>query len=295
VGITLVPGNLWPLPGAEAMYRILDIMKRSSIPVALGAQMPLVHTRAMAEIENQRWGPIDYLGALGVDPAEASKKVNRSGVRRASHRNGVEFIIDTIENASVPVTILAIGPMTNIAMALRLRPDLEKKIHRLVFMGGAVHVKAPEDKRAAEFNFWFDPEAARIVLRSAIEHKTMFGLDICNQAKLDKAHYEQIAREKTAITSMYRQDIGKRLDKADSFTYLWDCLAAGYLIDPAFVTKRETAYLDVDTAFGPNYGAVVPLERALAPEATPVEVMLDLDFEKFFEMYKRLLTRPPGL
>jgi hypothetical protein len=61
------------------------------------------------------------------------------------------------------------------------------------------------------------------------------------------------------------------------------------------VTKTESAYLDVDTTFGPNYGAVVPLDRTLAPEATPVDVMLDLDFERFFEMYKRLLTRAPGL
>jgi inosine-uridine nucleoside N-ribohydrolase len=295
VGLTIVPGNMWPQPGAEAMFRILDLMKRGSMPVAIGAQMPLVHSRAMADIENQKWGPIGYLGALGVDPLEAAKKVSHSSIRRVAHRNAVDYIIDTFDNAAVPVTILAIGPMTNLAMALRLRPDLEKKIHRLVFMGGSVHEKNPEDNRKAEFNFWVDPEAAQIVLRSGIEHKTMFGLDICNRAKLDKAHYEQIAQIKTPVTAMFRQDMSKRFSKPDAITYIWDCLAAGYLIEPGFVTKRETTYLDVDTAFGPNYGAVVPLDRTLAPDATPVEVMLDLDFEKFFEMYKRLLTRPPGL
>jgi inosine-uridine nucleoside N-ribohydrolase len=296
VGLTIVPGNMWPTPGAEAMYRILDLMKRPSIPVAIGAQAPLVHTRAMAERENKQWGPIGYLGALAVDPAEAAKKVSRASIRRVARRNAVDYIIDTIESAAVPVTILAIGPMTNLAMAIRLKPELEKKISRVVFMGGAVHVNAPEDNRAAEFNFWMDPEAAQIVLRSGIEHKTMFGLDICNRAKLDKAHYEQIAQIKTPLTAMYRQDLGKRFDKKpDAFTYIWDCLAAGYLIDPGFVTKRETAYLDVETTFGPKYGAVVPLDRTLAPDATAVEVMLDLDFERFFEMYKRLLTRAPGL
>jgi inosine-uridine nucleoside N-ribohydrolase len=296
VGLTIVPGNMWPVPGAEAMFRILDLMKRPSIPVAFGAQMPLVHTRAMAERENKQWGPIDYLGALGVDPVEAAKKVSHASIRRVAHRNAVDFMIDTIENATVPVTILAIGPMTNLAMALRMKPELEKKIHRVVFMGGSVHAKNPEDNRMAEFNFWFDPEAAQIVLRSGIEHKTMFGLDICNHAKLDKAHYEQIASIKTPVTGMFRQDLAKRFAKdADAFTYIWDCLAAGYLIDPGFVTKRETAYLDVATTFGPNYGAVVPLDRELVPDATPVEVMLDLDFERFFEMYKRLLTRAPGL
>lgn len=295
VGVTIVPGNMWPHPGAEAMFRILDVMKRASIPLSFGAQAPLVHTRGMAERENQQWGPIEYMGAMGVDPVEADKKVPQSSVRRASRRNAADFMIDTIENATVPVTILAIGPMTNLAIALRLHPELEKKIHRLVFMGGAVHVKN-SGNRAAEFNFWFDPEAAQIVLRSGISEKTMFGLDICNHARLDKSHYDQIASEKTPITAMFRQDLRKRFDKKpDASVLIWDCLAAGYLIDPAFVTKTESAYLDVDTTFGPNYGAVKPLDRTLAPEATPVDVMLDLDFERFFEMYKRLLTRAPGL
>jgi inosine-uridine nucleoside N-ribohydrolase len=295
VGLTIVPGNMWPQPGAEAMFRILDVMKRPAIPVSFGAQAPLVHTRGMAERENKQWGPIEYLGAMGVDPVEAASKVSHASLHRVSHRNAADYIIDTLENATVPVTILAIGPMTNLAIALRLKPELAKKIHRLVFMGGAVHVKNSDD-RAAEFNFWFDPEAAQIVMRSGVEHKTMFGLDICNRARLDKSHYEQIVAVKTPITAMYRQDLNKRFAKDPAaFTYIWDCLAAGYLIDPAFVTKTESAYLDVDSNFGPNYGAVIPLDRTLAPEATPVDVMLDLDFERFFEMYKRLLTRAPGL
>ena len=58
------------------------------------------------------------------------------------------------------------------------------------------------------------------------------------------------------------------------------------------MTKHESAYLDVDTTFGKNYGAVKPLDRTIAPDATPVEVMLDLDFAKFFALYKDLLTQP---
>jgi inosine-uridine nucleoside N-ribohydrolase len=293
VGLTIVPGNMLPQPGAEAMFRILDLMHRPSIPVSLGAQNPLVHTRAMADQENQRWGPIEYMGAFGADPAEQTKKSTRSSVRRASSRNAVDYIIDTLENAAVPVTFLAIGPMTNLAVALRMKPDLEKKIHRLVFMGGAAHVRN-SDGRAAEFNFWFDPEAAQIVLRSAIPQKIMFGLDICDHARVDKSHYDQIASVKTPITALYREDLGKRFAKDPEFaTHIWDCLAAGYLIDPTFVTKHESGYLDVETSFGKDYGAVKPLDRALAPDATPVEVMLDLDFARFFDLYKTLLTKAP--
>jgi len=185
--------------------------------------------------------------------------------------------------------------MTNVAIALRLRPDLESKIRRLVFMGGTVHARN-YDNRAAEFNFWFDPEAAQVVLRSGIRQKTMFGLDICNRARINRTHFDQIVAVKTPITELFREDMGNRypgfLKKRDAQSYIWDCLAAGYLLDPSFVVKRESAYLDVDTSFGKNYGAVIPLDRTLAPQATPVEVILDLDFRRFFELYKGLLTTP---
>ena len=287
LGVSLVPGNLWPGLGSDYMIRILDAMKKPAVPLYLGARAPLVHTRAMAEFENKEWGPVEWMGAFG----EEDKPAKKNNQRRVSRKLAPEFIIDMISQSPTPVTILAIGPMTNLAMALRLRPDLEKKIGRLVFMGGSVHEKN-YDGRAAEFNFWFDPEAAQVVLRSAIPKKIMFGLDICNHAKLDKMRYDEIASAKTPITEIFREDLSKKFAKdPNASTYIWDCLAAGYLLDPSFVTKSETAYLDVETTFGKNYGAVVPLDRKLAPEATEVQVMLDLDFPKFFAMYKWLLTK----
>lgn len=290
LGLSLVPGNLWPEHGAEYMIRVLDIMNKPGIPVFIGARAPLVHTRAMAEKENREWGPLEFQGAF----AQEDKPAPRNLQRRISRKHGVDFMIDVISQAPAPVTVLAIGPMTNLAMALRVRPDLEKKIGRLVFMGGAAHV-AGNTSRSAEFNFWFDPEAAQIVLRSAIPQKIMFGLDICNHARLDKTRFDEIASVKTPVTALFREDLGKRFAKNPAaFTYIWDCLAAAYLLDPGFLTKRETAYLDVDTSFGKNYGAVVPLDRTIAPGATAVEVMLDLDFAKFFEMYKTLLTTAPS-
>jgi inosine-uridine nucleoside N-ribohydrolase len=288
LGLTLVPGNLWPSQGSEYMLRVLDIMKRPGIPVTIGARAPLVHTKAMAEKENREWGPIEYQGAFAAE----DKPSKHATARRVSRKHSVDFLIDTISQSENPVTVLAIGPMTNIAMMLRLRPDLEKKIARIVFMGGSVREKN-YDGRAAEFNFWFDPEAAQVVLRSAIPQKVMFGLDICDRAKLDKEHYDEIASVKTPITALFREDLSKQFSKPGASTYIWDCLAAGYLLDPSFVTKRESMYLDVDSAFGKNYGAVIPLDRKLAPDATPVEVMLDLDFPRFFGIYRMLLTRMP--
>ncbi len=289
IGVTLVAGNMWPYAGAEYMFRTLDAMNRSGIVLYAGAQAPLVHSRAMAQKEAKEWGE-HYLGAFAEDPPEKTKNG-----KRVSRRSAVDLMIEALEKTPGEITIVEIGPMTNLAIVLRLRPDLETKIKRLVFMGGAVHVSPPaEEGRAAEFNFWFDPEAAQVVLRSAIPEKIMVGLDLCDHAKIDKAHFEEIASAKTPLAALYREDMGKRFKKnPDARAGIWDCLAAAYVLDPTWVTRRESDYLDVDVTFGKNYGAVKPLDRSIAPDATPVDVLLDLNFDKFFALYKELLTQQP--
>ena len=72
---------------------------------------------------------------------------------------------------------------------------------------------------------------------------------------------------------------------------MWDSLAAAYLLDPGFVTKSETKYLDVLTAWGRFYGSTVPLDRRSVPDATPVTVTEELDFKRAFSLYKDRLTR----
>jgi inosine-uridine nucleoside N-ribohydrolase len=191
------------------------------------------------------------------------------------------------------ITILALGPMTNVAMLLRLHPDLETKIKSIVFMGGNLHVPG-NASAAAEFNFWFDPEAAQIVLRSRIPEKVMFPLDICNRAVLNNARFAEIIAAKTPLTERYKEDYGMRypgfLKNPNATGFLWDELAAAWLLDTGFVTKSETSWLDIDTRFGKTYGATVPLDRKLAPDATPVKVMLDLDFARLWNIYKSKLT-----
>ncbi|MES1261491.1 MAG: hypothetical protein ABUS49_07130, partial [Acidobacteriota bacterium] len=71
---------------------------------------------------------------------------------------------------------------------------------------------------------------------------------------------------------------------------LWDELAAAYVIEPRLVKKSESLWLDVETAFGAAYGAVQPLDRSLAPGATPVTVVLDMDFERVLGIYRGALT-----
>jgi purine nucleosidase len=293
-GITIVPGNVWHAQGAEYMFHILDLLRQPQVPLYTGAESPLVHTADMAREAERRWGKLEFMGAFAQDPHEVKPAPGaRLSVRKA-HHGAVEFLISEIERHPGEITILALGPMTNIALALRMKPEVESKIKRIVFMGGNVHVPGNASP-AAEFNFWFDPEAAQIVLRSRIAEKVMFGLDICNTAPIRKREFDEVVAVRTPITNLFREDLGNRypgfLHQPQATGYMWDSLAAGYLIDPDFVTKSETSYLDVLTAWGKFYGSTIPLERRVAPAATPVKVMLALDFKRIFGLYKEKLQK----
>ena len=293
-GITVTPGNVWPAQGAEYLFHILDLMKRPQVPLLTGAEKPLMNSAAMVREFERRWGTLGYTGAFAQDPATVKPAPGAQLTNRKPRRGAIAFLISEIERHPGQLTILAIGPMTNIALALRLKPEIETEIKQIVFMGGNIRV-AGNASPAAEFNFWFDPEAARIVVRSRIPKKVMFGLDICNLAVLRKAEFDQIASAHTPIADLFREDLGNRypgfLKHPEATARLWDSLAAAYLIDPAFVTKSQTGYVDVQTAWGQFYGSTTPLDRRLAPDATPVTVMLDLDFKRVFALYKDRLTR----
>jgi len=277
--ITTVSGNVWAAESPGYVKEILALLGHPEMRPEVGAQMPLIHTPALAKLEE----PLEFQGAFS----------RAEQIAPPVRVTAIAALRDAIERHPGHMTILALGPMTNVAMLLRLHPDLETKIQRIVFMGGNVHVGGNASP-AAEFNFWFDPEAAQVVLRSRIPEKVMFPLDICNRAVLTMARFDEIVAVKTPITERYRKDYGERypgfLTNPQATGYLWDELAAAWLLDTGFVTKSETTYLDIDTRFGKTYGATISLDRKLAPEATPVRVMLDLDFPHVWGLYKRLLT-----
>jgi len=293
-GVTIVPGNVWGPQGAEYMLHILDLLKHSQMTVAMGADGPLIHTAAMAHESDRRWGGLSYIGAFAQDKAAVIPAPGTKLNVRKARRDAVNFMISEIEHHPGEITIVALGPMTNVALALLMKPDIDTKIKRIVFMGGNIRVPGNASP-AAEFNFWFDPESARIVLRSRIPQKVMFGLDICNLARMKKAEFDQIVKVKTPITDLYREDLGNHypgyLTKPDATGYMWDSLAAAYILDPDFVTKFESRYVDVTTNWGQFYGSTVPLDRKAAPAATPVTVMFGLDFKRVFTLYKDKLTK----
>lgn len=290
LGITVVAGNHTVAQGSEYMLHLLELMHSEDVPLFLGTDAPLVNTPERVAQQEKQWGSISFKGAF----KSATKTMPPFGGQFASIRpqpiDATSFIIDSIDQYPNEVTIVAVGPMTNLATAFHRRPDLPEHIKRLVFMGG--NARAPGNvTRAAEFNFWFDPEAAAAVLKSGVRNTVMFGLEITNLAPIRKTLFDAIIKVDTPLTRLMRHDLEILFQRDPSNTYYaWDCTTAAWLIDPSIVTMSEHLSVIVDTTFGPNYGGT--MIDTNAGDGASLEVMLSLDVEKFYEMYEDLLTRP---
>lgn len=295
-GITIVAGNEHPVQGVEYIAHIIDLMKKHT-PIYIGAKGPLVNdAKQVAEMKEKYPDQFvsSFLGALSGEAPAAEKVKPPSGGKfsknRPQEKNAVNYIIETLEKSEGQMTFVALGPMTNLAKALTKKPSIAHKISKLIFMGGNVHVLGNATK-AAEFNFWFDPEAAQVVLNAPIPLKIMVGLDITNQALITKKHFNELIAVSTPLTKLLNEDMGDGwpgFNKNPRVTrYIWDVLVAAYMIDPSIVTKSEILTLDVITTKGPQYGGVtVGVEK---PLGTPIQVLTGLDFDKFFDLFKHMM------
>ena len=292
LGVTVVAGNHTVPQGAEHMLHLLELTGAADVPLHLGARAPLVNTAARAARWESSWGAIGFKGAFAAPPGVRPPHGGRFTATRPRSSDAVAFIIETVERYPDEVTLVVLGPMTNVALALRGRPDLAPRLRSLVFMGGNARVPGNVTP-AAEFNFWFDPEAAAEVLAAPIPRLVMFGLDITNHAPLHKTRFDRIVAADTPLTRLMRYDMGARFDADPAATaYVWDCITAAWLIDPSIVTAAERLPIAVDTTFGPTYGATVVNAGAGVGNGRYVDVMLDLDVERFHALFADLLTRP---
>ena len=287
--VTVVAGTHTVAQGSEHMLHLLELFGADDVPLHLGAEAPLVNTAARAAEQERRWGPISFKGAFAEGPDVAAPHGGRFATIRPHATDAVSALIEAIERAPGAMTLVAVGPLTNIALALRQRPELAEQIESLVFMGGNARVPGNVTP-AAEFNFWFDPEAAREVLAAPIPRVVMFGLDITNHAPLHRSRFERIVAVDTPVTRLMRHQMGPRYARdANATYYVWDCITAAWLIEPSIVTHSEMLPIAVDPTFGPTYGGTKV--ASLAEGLRPIEVMLDLEVERFFEIYVDLLTR----
>ncbi|HEX6701131.1 MAG TPA: nucleoside hydrolase [Gaiellaceae bacterium] len=169
LGVTTVAGNQTVEKTTANALRVLELAGRDEIAVAAGAGRPLVREPFVAAYVHGESG----LDGPDLPPAR--------GTPVAEH--AVEFLAQRVEG----VTLVATGPLTNVALVLALHPDARPE--RIVLMGGAI--AEGNVTPAAEFNIWADPEAAQRVFRSGID-VTMVGLDVTHRALVTSQHAEQL-------------------------------------------------------------------------------------------------------
>jgi len=166
---------------------------------------------------------------------------------------------------------------------------------QVVIMGGAIAGLADGHGNVtpnAEFNFWVDPEAARVVLRSGIPI-VLSPLNVSRKTGLTKEWYERMVATDTPVTRLIRATMGPQFDRApDASQLMYDQVAVASLIDPSLVTTREL-YVDVDDTPGLNYGVSVGGDQIWpgAEGAQRMSVQYDLDWERFITMFVERVPR----
>jgi inosine-uridine nucleoside N-ribohydrolase len=297
LGITVVAGNEWlPQEVADALRAVERLGIAGSVGVYAGARYPLVHDyRNMAQ-ERALWG-VGGSWYRRPEPAEGALVAPFDGfaaTTRVQQQHAATFIVDTVKKYPHQVTLLAIGPLTNLALAIRMHPEIVPLIKRIVYMGGAFEV-AGNTTPAAEMNVWYDPEAARIVIREPID-QAFIPLDVTNTVPLGKALFDRITADSSSITTrlLKQSGFGRRLERDPAATtYIYDTLALAYLIDPAYATDVVEMWVDVEIAWGPSYGRTLGYrQQPPAKHLQKVKVVRRFDNDRFYRLYADLMTHP---
>jgi len=298
LGITVVTGDQWRDEEVAHTLRLLEIIGRTDIPVVPGAVFPLIRTHEEAQSWQERYGKVGYAGAWDdrwwhepfvIPPLPEGQPTTKPATEDAAH-----FILRMVHKYPHEVTIYEGGPMTNLAVAITIDPEFPELAQELVFMGGSLDPETDNPEFTSnprhEFNIWFDPEAAAVVLRAPWKKIVCTTTDISVKTSLTRAMINEIDKAETPLAH-YVAHFYQSFPGAD---IMWDELAASAWIDPSIITKKETRYMGVDLDHGAGYGNTLTWSEKNKPSRTvqPVEIQVDLDKEKFCRMFVRLMSSP---
>jgi inosine-uridine nucleoside N-ribohydrolase len=280
LGISTVAGNRSQQQAVADLLRFLEIAGREKLPVFAGANQPLVHE--VSEYAVKSHGEWYLNGPPEIPPGGFAAKSVES-------QSAMDFLIRTCERYSQQVSIIALGPLTNLAMAMRQDRDFAGRVKKLYIMGGAI-ASLPDGggniTPNAEFNFWVDPEAASIVLRSGIPIE-LSPLNVSRKTGFKKEHLEAIVRADTPLTRLLGETMEAVFDSsADQKLLMYDQVTVASAINPDLVKKVEL-FVDVDTNQGINYGVSVGGAQPWpgAEGTRKMWVQYDLDWDRFIALF----------
>ncbi len=309
LGVTTVAGNTWLEEGTQYTLRQLQLVGRSDIPVFMGAGEPLMGNRQpVLAAEQALYGNSEYLGSWArkrPDSYTALAEAPYGGYAKAAPKDqhAVEFLAEQIRDNPNEITLFALGPATNIALLVRMYPDVVPLVKEVIYMGGAIDIPG-NTTPAAEFNWWYDPEAIRIALRAPFPKQTVVPNDVAERVYYTKAQYDRIiAGADTPITRMFKDLQGKRWkENPDRRTFVWDAITTAIFLDRSIATDVESRYIDIDTTYGPNYGRSIGYHDSRRrnsdngegfPAGTQkVDILFDIDRDKFWNLYTDLMGAP---
>ncbi|EPY1563305.1 pyrimidine-specific ribonucleoside hydrolase RihA [Raoultella planticola] len=276
--ITSSAGNQTPEKTLRNVLRMLTLLQRQDIPVAGGARKPLMRELIIAD---------NVHGESGLDgPALPEPDFAPQSV------TAVELMAKTLRESPQPVTIVATGPQTNVALLLNSHPELHDKIARIVMMGGAMVLGNWQP--AAEFNIYVDPEAAEIVFQSGIP-VVMAGLDITHRAQihgLDIERFRQLGNPvATIVAELLDFFMEYHKDAKWGFTGapLHDPCTIAWLLKPELFTSVER-WVGVETQGKYTQGMTVVDYYFLTGNQPNTTVLLDVDREGFVDLLAERLA-----
>jgi inosine-uridine nucleoside N-ribohydrolase len=259
LGVSTVAGNQTLDKTTANAIRVLDHVGREDIPVAAGADRPLVRD------------PIEHSsvhGATGLDGPDLPPPA-----RDPVDAHAIDFIADLANRSERPVTLIATGPLTNVALLAARHPQAAARLERVVIMGGAIGLGNVTP--AAEFNIWADPEAARRVFTSGLD-VTMTGLDVTHRALLTREHNERLrGLGRAGRLTAEMVDFYARFHTHMAGSPIHDAVAVGQVVKPGLL---ETVLCHVEVDCGPvSRGRTLVDLRGVGAEEPNVHVATEID------------------
>ncbi len=276
--VTTVHGNV---PVDLTTYNalgLLEVAGRTDIPVARGSAQPLVRAQVDAKYVH---GPTG-LGTLTLPEPQTS----------VVKQTAADLIIERVQAAPGEITLVAVGPLTNLAMALRRQPGIVSQVREVIIMGGALRVPGNVTP-AAEFNIYADPHAAHIVFKAGWPLR-LVSLDVTNITTMNREQTRQLAQKQSPITRCIDQMLEFYFEVfaptfGNNVLRLHDPLALAAAFQPDFI-QWEPAYVDVELAGTLTFGETVAFFHRPGSPAPNMQVSVGVDAERFVAWFLERLA-----